>query len=410
MACTKMMLDLSFINDLDVEHLSTTADQQTYLLQISNRYFKINTSAYFLISELKKSSDLAHVARNYSQLTGAQRTEEDVKELITDVLIPLWKKRDSIQESSFFYRKDLLTSTSLSPATRLLSYLFIPFIFFTLITLACLLILFFFQLPYKIQIVTLAVNGNVLLVFLLYFFSVFFHELGHASACKYYNIAHGNIGIGLYLHYPVFYADVNNAWRLKKNQRALVGFGGIYFQLLFCIPLIIFSSFIGNQIVYSVLCGILLNVAINLNPFFKFDGYWILSDLLGIPNLRKRSLGLLKDAYNTVVGQKTSNSFIHAMSNPYQIIIVLYVILLNIFFGYFFLYKFPVFVIHFFQNYLITSELLLTDITMSKLKFNSVFSWLMHTGVGLGLILVIYRMGQKIISTVKSIRKIKVED
>ena len=45
-----------------------------------------------------------------------------------------------------------------------------------------------------------------LLVFMLA--SSFFHELGHASACKYFGVCHGGIGFGLYLNFPVLYTDV----------------------------------------------------------------------------------------------------------------------------------------------------------------------------------------------------------
>ena len=38
--------------------------------------------------------------------------------------------------------------------------------------------------------------------------SSFFHELGHASACKYFGVRHGGVGFGLYLNFPVLYTDV----------------------------------------------------------------------------------------------------------------------------------------------------------------------------------------------------------
>lgn len=54
-----------------------------------------------------------------------------------------------------------------------------------------------------------------LLVFMLG--SSLFHELGHASACKYYGIKHGGIGFGLYLNIPVLYTDVTEVWQLKRS-------------------------------------------------------------------------------------------------------------------------------------------------------------------------------------------------
>ena len=51
-----------------------------------------------------------------------------------------------------------------------------------------------------------------LLIFMLV--SSFFHELGHASACKYCGVKHGSIGLGLYLNFPVLYTDVTEIWKL----------------------------------------------------------------------------------------------------------------------------------------------------------------------------------------------------
>lgn len=52
-----------------------------------------------------------------------------------------------------------------------------------------------------------------LLAFVL--LSSFFHELGHASACKYFEVKHGGIGFGLYLNFPVLYTDVTEVWKLN---------------------------------------------------------------------------------------------------------------------------------------------------------------------------------------------------
>ena len=120
------------------------------------------------------------------------------------------------------------------------------------------------------------------------------HELGHSSACAYYDASPGEIGIGLYLRYFVFYSDVTDVWRLPRTQRAMVDFGGIYFQLIF-IPILFVFYFITSSSVF--LYSILLNYGsalFNLNPIFRFDGYWLFSDIAGVPNLRKRSLEILK--------------------------------------------------------------------------------------------------------------------
>lgn len=59
---------------------------------------------------------------------------------------------------------------------------------------------------------------------LLFFFilSSLFHELGHASACRYFDISHGGIGLGLYINIPVFYTDVSSVWKLPRKKDVLL--------------------------------------------------------------------------------------------------------------------------------------------------------------------------------------------
>ena len=60
---------------------------------------------------------------------------------------------------------------------------------------------------------------------MFFIFSSLIHELGHASACHYFQIPHGNIGFGLYLNIPVFYTDVSQAWKLTRRERFLINIG-----------------------------------------------------------------------------------------------------------------------------------------------------------------------------------------
>ena len=115
----------------------------------------------------------------------------------------------------------------------------------------------------------------------LYIISSFFHELGHASACRYFKVEHGGIGLGLYLTFPVFFTDVTKIWTLPRKQRAVVNSAGIYFQLIFLLPLILLSFIIPNDFFIYFVFVINLNFLLTMNPFFKFDGYWMMSDLLG---------------------------------------------------------------------------------------------------------------------------------
>lgn len=127
----------------------------------------------------------------------------------------------------------------------------------------------------------------------LCFIFTFFHEVGHATASYHMGCPASNIGVGLYIFLPVFYTDVSKIWTLSKQNRFLVNIGGIYFQLLINILLIAAYFLAGHNTVREWFIYLFASNSIviisSLLPFFRNDGYWILSDTLGIPNLLKQS-------------------------------------------------------------------------------------------------------------------------
>ena len=62
--------------------------------------------------------------------------------------------------------------------------------------------------------------------------SAAFHEIGHASACRYGGARPGRMGCGLYLAWPAFYTDVSDAYRLNRRGRLRTDLGGVYFNVV----------------------------------------------------------------------------------------------------------------------------------------------------------------------------------
>src|SRR3954467_4863387 len=62
-----------------------------------------------------------------------------------------------------------------------------------------------------------------------------FHEIGHASACRYGGARPGAMGVGIYLVWPAFYCDVIEAYRLNRRARLRTDLGGVYFNALFAL-------------------------------------------------------------------------------------------------------------------------------------------------------------------------------
>jgi putative peptide zinc metalloprotease protein len=121
------------------------------------------------------------------------------------------------------------------------------------------------------------------------------HELGHLMACVRWNVPSREVGVLLLSFLPNPYCDTTDAWRLpSKWKRASIAAAGIYIELMIaCVAALIWINH-RDPLVHTTsawvmaLCSI-NTILINGNPFLRYDGYYILSDLWGIPNLSNRS-------------------------------------------------------------------------------------------------------------------------
>jgi putative peptide zinc metalloprotease protein len=118
---------------------------------------------------------------------------------------------------------------------------------------------------------------------LLFLVTLPLHELGHAGACSHFACRPGAMGFGLYLVFPCFYTDVSDAWRLPRWKRVVVDLGGMHVQFL-CAGL--FSlMFLGTGGAAWAAAVLMVDgsIVLNLKPYLRRDGYWILTDVVGIP-------------------------------------------------------------------------------------------------------------------------------
>ncbi len=138
--------------------------------------------------------------------------------------------------------------------------------------------------------------GTIIAGYGLFLISLLAHELGHASACRRYGARPSAIGFTIYLLFPAFYSDVNAAWELRRSQRVVVDLGGIYLQLVVGALYALGYVLTGWQPLRAAVLIILVSCLFSINPFFKFDGYWMLGDALGVTNLGQQPLRLVRHA------------------------------------------------------------------------------------------------------------------
>jgi len=127
--------------------------------------------------------------------------------------------------------------------------------------------------------------GLFLIVFALAIVSAGFHELGHAAAARYGGSTPGGMGMGLYLVWPAFYTDVTDAYRLPKRDRLRVDLAGLYFNA--AIAVLTMGVWLLTRIDALLLLVALqvLQMVKQLSPVIRADGYHILSDATGVPDL-----------------------------------------------------------------------------------------------------------------------------
>jgi putative peptide zinc metalloprotease protein len=127
--------------------------------------------------------------------------------------------------------------------------------------------------------------GLLLAVFAITLVSAGFHEFGHAAAARYGGATPGAMGAGLYLVWPAFYTDVTDSYRLGRAGRLRTDLGGLYFNALLSVAMFGLWALTGWDALLLVIGTQLIQMIRQLPPLVRFDGYHILADVTGVPDL-----------------------------------------------------------------------------------------------------------------------------
>ncbi|MDX6438541.1 MAG: putative peptide zinc metalloprotease protein [Gaiellaceae bacterium] len=122
------------------------------------------------------------------------------------------------------------------------------------------------------------------------------HEIGHATATRYGGAEPGVMGAGIYIVWPAFYTDVTDAYRLDRKGRLRVDLGGIYFNVVFILLVVGAYAVTGFEPLLVLILVQHMQILQQLLPFLRLDGYYILSDLTGVPDMFARIKPTLKSA------------------------------------------------------------------------------------------------------------------
>jgi putative peptide zinc metalloprotease protein len=124
------------------------------------------------------------------------------------------------------------------------------------------------------------------------------HEFGHAYQAVSRGLRVQVMGVAFFALLPLFYSDITDAWRLRRRaDRIMVDLGGLLVELTIAVYATALWCFLPDGPARTVTFAIatsswVLSLLVNLNPFMRFDGYYLLADSLGIHNLQHRAFAM----------------------------------------------------------------------------------------------------------------------
>jgi len=126
-----------------------------------------------------------------------------------------------------------------------------------------------------------------------------FHELAHAYMCRSYGVPVPTLGVAFLVFFPVLYTDTTLSWSLNSKQRMRIALAGMWIETYIAIiAALIWAN--SNNPTLQTICYIVVAVnwiaslLVNVSPFMRFDGYYVLADFLKMPNLQPRSFALAR--------------------------------------------------------------------------------------------------------------------
>ncbi|MCR1163040.1 hypothetical protein NEK97_16370 [Paenarthrobacter sp. UW852] len=264
---------------------------------------------YVVLEAIDGRRDLAAIAEQASDSYGKVVSAGNVQTLITSQLLPLGllqladgsqpevKKSNPLLGMRFRYSvtNPERTRKLTAPFARLFNPLIV-----VAVTAAFLATCWWVLMVKGLASAThqaFAEPGMVLLILLVTVLSAGFHEFGHAAAARRGGATPGAMGTGLYLMWPAFYTDVTDSYRLDRGGRIRTDLGGLYFNAIVAVAIMGIWWATGFDALLLVVVTQILQMVRQLMPMVRFDGYHILADATGVPDLFQRIkptlLGLL---------------------------------------------------------------------------------------------------------------------
>jgi putative peptide zinc metalloprotease protein len=280
------------------EYQGSGLTKATFLVRSpSGQVVHLSRLLYLVLGEIDGHRTVGEIAGRVSATFGRTVSAKNVEYLLANKLTPLGLVADEAGAGrrdpmilTLKLRRTLIPAGGVQHIARLFAPLFAPPVVVVLLGALAVADVWLWRsgqiLPSFSDTLT---HPLLLLVVLgLSFVSILFHECGHAAACRYGGARPGRIGLGLYVFWPAAFTNVTDSYRLGRTGRIRVDLGGVYFNAI--IALVLAGTYRATG--YGPLPAAVLLVHIELLqqllPSLRCDGYLIMTDLIGVPDMFQR--------------------------------------------------------------------------------------------------------------------------
>lgn len=295
-----------------------------YILEdpLRNTYYRIGVEEYLFLSNLNGAPDFETLLQKVAKSCGTGLTREQGEAILHWLMNRQLLQDDGGRLALSLEREQLSARLKKISRLNLISFkisLFNPdqfldrvypwmswltgrlfFLFWMVLAVLGLGILVARWGEFTDQVTGFFSPAKLLLIWLIWFLLKLLHELFHALVCRRYGGRVYDFGLLFILFIPLTYIDATSSWSFSsKWQRMHVAAAGIFAELCIAWTALLIWAMIPETTAgliahNTVMVAGVSSLLFNANPLMRFDGYYILSDLVSIPNLYGRGMAFVK--------------------------------------------------------------------------------------------------------------------
>ena len=280
----------------------TGFQDRQWLVQRHGQFIQVTELLFRIAEQADGARTLDEIAERVTATTDWLVTGSDVRHLIEQRLLPIGlivgpagaetsaeitaARAEARSPYAIHMRMKTIGPRVIDPITRVLQYLFAPAVLVPMLVLIGVAHVWLYKVRGLVGALVDAIYApaSLLVLFIAVVVAGVFHEFGHASALRYGGGRVRSMGAGFFLVFPALFTDVTDSYRLGRWARVRTGLGGVYFHLIFAVALMGIALVTGHEFLLVAVLLINIEAIRQFIPFVRLDGYWVITDLTGVPD------------------------------------------------------------------------------------------------------------------------------